>query len=96
MKSPNTSFALFPLGKIDRLSKYTANETIYKLQIQLKDGRRFKFRISSEVSWKKIYDRIEMFAFIRSKKDFFAFKHFAANPSLEEKYGGWKLYDPVQ
>lgn len=85
----------FPLGKIDRLSKYTANETIYKIQVQLKDGRKFKFRIGSEAAWKKIYERLEMFAFIRSKKDFFAFRHFAHSSALEEKMGGWKLYDPL-
>lgn len=44
--------------------------------IQLKDGRKYKFRINSEAAWKKIYDRIEMFAFIKSKKHFFAFRHF--------------------
>ena len=36
-----------------------------------------------------------MFAFIRSKKDFFAFRHFAHNSTLENKFMGWKLYDPI-
>lgn len=50
--------------------------------IQLKDGRKFKFRINSEMVWKKVYDRIEMFAFIKSKRHFFAFKHFEYNQAL--------------
>lgn len=37
----------FPLSKIDKLNKYTTNETIYKVLIQLKDCRKFKFRINS-------------------------------------------------
>ena len=37
----------FPLGKIDKLNKYTANESVYKMLIQLKDARKFKFRINS-------------------------------------------------
>jgi hypothetical protein len=47
--------------------------------IGLKDGRLFKFRINTEMMWKKIYDNIEKFAFLRIKKHFFAFKHFEAN-----------------
>ena len=43
------------------------------------DGRLFKFRINTEMMWKKIYDNIEKFAFLRIKKHFFAFKHFEAN-----------------
>ena len=64
------------MGKIDKLHKYTNNENAFKLLIMLKDGRRFKFRINSEVTWKKIYDKIENFAFVRLKSQFFAFKHF--------------------
>lgn len=37
----------FALSKIDKLNKYTTNESIYKMLIQLKDGRKFKFRINS-------------------------------------------------
>lgn len=48
----------FPLSKIDKLSKYTTNESVYKMLIQLKDGRKFKFRINSETAWKKIFDKI--------------------------------------
>lgn len=96
LKSPQSSFVFFPLGKVDRLSRYTTNESIFKMQIQLKDGRKFKFRVVSEQCWKKIYERVEMFAFIRSKKNFFAFRHFAHNSALEEEKGGWKLYDPIK
>jgi hypothetical protein len=32
--------------------------------------------------WKKIYDYIEVFAFVRVKKQFFAFKHYEANKQL--------------
>lgn len=63
--------------------------------IQLKDGRKYKFRINSEAAWKKIYDRIEMFAFIKSKKHFFAFRHFQHNQKLEQEFKGWKLFDPL-
>jgi len=65
------------------LHKYTNKENYFKLLIGLKDGRLFKFRISTEIMWKKIYDHIEKFAFIRVKKEFFAFKHFEANRQLE-------------
>lgn len=50
--------------------------------IGLKDGRLFKFRINTEMMWKKIYDNIEKFAFVRIKKHFFAFKHFEANSQM--------------
>ena len=32
--------------------------------------------------WKKIYDYIEVFAFVRVKKQFFAFKHYEAKKQL--------------
>lgn len=37
----------FSLSKIDKLNKYTTNESVYKMLIQLKDGRKYKFRINS-------------------------------------------------
>lgn len=66
----------FPLGKIDKLHKYTNKENHYKLLIGLKDGRLLKFRIITETMWKKIYEYIEMFAFVKVKRHFFAFKHY--------------------
>lgn len=55
----NTSGLIrFPLGKIEKLHKYTNNENHFKLLIGLKDGRLFKFRINTELMWKKIYDCI--------------------------------------
>lgn len=45
----------FPLGKIEKLHKYTNNENFFKLLIVLKDGRKFKFKILTETVWKKIY-----------------------------------------
>ena len=45
--------------------------------------------------WKKIYDCIEKFAFIRIKKHFFAYKHYEANKNLEETHKGWQLYNLV-
>lgn len=61
--------------------------------IGLKDGRVFKFRIFTENMWKKVYDYIESFAFVRSKKQFFAFKHYEANKILEDTYRGWQSFD---
>ena len=43
--------------------------------------------------WKKIYDYIEVFAFVRVKKQFFAFKHYEANKQLEETFKGWQQYE---
>lgn len=57
----------FPLGKIDKLHKYTNKENHLKLLIGLKDGRVFKFKINTETMWKKIYDHIEAFAFVKIK-----------------------------
>ena len=48
----------FPLGKIEKLHKYTNNENSFKMLIVLKDGRKFKFKVLSEKSWKVIYDKI--------------------------------------
>jgi len=48
----------FPLGKIEKLHKYTNKENYFKLLIGLKDGRLFKFRINTELMWKKVYDHI--------------------------------------
>ena len=39
--------------------------------------------------WKKIYDKIEAFAFVKLKKDFFAFKHFQYNQEMENVFRGW-------
>jgi len=64
--------------------------------ICLKDGRVFKFIINTETMWKKIYDFIEKFAFVRVKKHFFAFKHFESNKKLEESCIGWHLFDLVR
>ena len=46
--------------------------------------------------WKKIYDFIEKFAFVRVKKHFFAFKHFEYNKKLEESCIGWHIFDLVR
>ena len=35
----------FPLGKIDKLQRYSNKENQHKLLIGLKDGRGYKFRI---------------------------------------------------
>ena len=83
----------FTLGKVEKLHKYVTNEGHYKLLIGLKDGRLFKFRINTEQMWKKIYDLIEKFAFVRIKKHFFAFKHYEHNKDLEFHYKGWETYD---
>ena len=66
----------FPLGKIEKLHKYTNKENHHKLLIGLKDGRLYKFKINSETVWRKVYDYIEAFAFVKTKPHFFAFKHF--------------------
>lgn len=63
--------------------------------IGLKDGRLFKFRINTEVMWRKIYDNIEKFAFVRVKRHFFAFRHYEANKALEENFRGWQSYDQL-
>jgi hypothetical protein len=76
LKPTNGGLIRFQLGKIEKLHKYTNNENHFKLLIGLKDGRIFKFRINTELMWKKIYDSIEKFAFVRIKKHFFAFRHF--------------------
>lgn len=86
----------FALGKIDKLHKYTNKENHHKLLIGLKDGRVFKFKINSEGIWKKIYDHIEVFAFVKVKEQFFAFRHFQSNSSLEENFRGWQTYDVVK
>jgi uncharacterized protein Veg len=61
--------------------------------IQLKDGRKFKLRISSENGWKRVYEKIGEFAFVTSKSHFFAFRHFEFNKEFEEKFKGWRLFD---
>ncbi len=76
MLKVNGALLHFPLGKIEKLHKYTNNENHFKILIGLKDGRFFKFRINTEAMWKKIYDNIEKFAFVRIKKHFFAFRHY--------------------
>ena len=48
----------FPLGKIEKLHKYTNNENHFKLLIGLKDGRIIKLRVNTEQMWKKLYDTI--------------------------------------
>lgn len=45
--------------------------------------------------WRKIYDNIEKFAFVRVKRHFFAFRHFEANRALEENFRGWHSYDQL-
>ena len=70
----------FPLGKIERLQKYTNNEGHYKVVMGLKDGRVVKLRVNTEQMWKKVHDCIDKFAFVRSKQHFFAFRHREANP----------------
>lgn len=83
----------FPLGKIDKLHKYTNKENHFKLLIGLKDGRIFKFRINTETMWKKIYDYVEAFAFVKVKRQFFAFRHYEHNSKLEETFRGWQIYN---
>jgi myotubularin-related protein 1/2 len=90
------SLVHFPLGKVEKLHKYMNKENNYKLLICLKDGRVFKFIINTETMWKKIYDWIERFAFVRVKRHFFAFRHFDANKQLEDTSIGWKVYDLVR
>ena len=69
----------FPLGKVEKLQKYTNKENQHKLMIGLKDGRCFKFRVYTEPMWKKIYEKIEDFAFVKHKRQFFAYKYYQAN-----------------
>lgn len=76
LKPSNGGLIRYPLGKIEKLHKYTNNENHFKILVGLKDGRIFKFRINTELMWKKIYDSIEKFAFVRIKKHFFAFRHY--------------------
>lgn len=40
------------------MQKYVDNEKDLKISIALKDGRAFKFRICTQGTWKKIYEKI--------------------------------------
>ena len=62
----------------------------------MKDGRVFKFKVSSENIWKKIYEIIDIFTFVKNNNRFFAFRHFEENKDLEFKHNGWKIYDPIK
>ena len=53
-----------------------------KLHIALKDGRKFKFKVNVEFVWKKVFDQIEKFAFVKYKKQFFAFQFYKINKEL--------------
>jgi hypothetical protein len=93
LKLGSGALVRFPLGKIEKLHKYTNNEGHFKLLVGLKDGRLFKFRINTEQVWRRVYDCIEKFAFVRVKRHFFAFRHFEANRQLEDSFRGWESYD---
>lgn len=54
-----------------------------KILIGLKDGRKFKFKVNVEFVWKKFYEQIEKFAFVKYKQQFFAFQFFRVNKQLE-------------
>ena len=85
----------FALGKIERLQKYTNNEGHFKVVMGLKDGRVVKLRVNTEQMWKKVHDCIDKFAFVRSKQHFFAFRHWEANPEIEQTYKGWQIYNDL-
>lgn len=53
-----------------------------KINIGLKDGRKFKLKVNIEYVWKKIFDQIEKFAFVKYKQQFFAFQFFKINKEL--------------
>ena len=65
-----------------------------KINIGLKDGRKFKLKINIEYVWKKIFDQVEKFAFVKYKQQFFAFQFYKINKELEDKFKGWSLYNP--
>ena len=72
----------FPIGKIEKLQKYTNNEGHFKIVMGLKDGRMVKLRVNTEQMCKKVHDCIDKFAFVRVKQHFFAFRHREANEEL--------------
>jgi len=47
--------------------------------IGLKDGRRFKLRVGVEIVWKRVYEHVERFAFVKYKQQFFAFQFYKLN-----------------
>lgn len=69
----------FPLSLIEKLTKYVNNENYLKIMIGLKDGRRFKLRVGVEIVWKRVYEQVERFAFVKYKQQFFAFQFYKLN-----------------
>jgi len=88
-----------PVTFIYRLDKHiekNQKDILVFLTFYSKDGRKIKMRLSEELS--NEYDRLLMILekciFIENKENYFAFELFKNYYVLEERFKGWKLYNP--
>lgn len=68
------------------------NPSVSYIDIYTKDGRAFKIKFQMrEVD--RIIHVLQTYSTIERKEEYFAYEFFKYERALEEKYGGWKLYD---
>lgn len=85
------------IDKLERKNDNNKNkEGLPKLIVTLKDAREFKFKLPLIETLKKIAEEMARFAFVEHKREFFAFRYYQNNKELEDKFNGWKLYDPIK
>lgn len=85
-----------PLGFISKYEKISDKKNINLVTLDLysKDGRIFKFRITTGFSAEtnQFLQYLPLYFFPEKKEYFFAYE-FGKYSELEKKYNGWKVYD---
>ena len=88
---------VIPFSLIERVDKYNDKKSSFSnsIDIATKDGRVIKinFHIEQYSGYLKFSDLIDKVPYATSISEFFALKLFEHDPTLENEFKGWTLYN---